>query len=119
MRATTEFRGNGEVEVRFDGVGQGRHGMRRGTHRGLVGKLKETDHLEDLVVDVSIVCRRISKEWYRRVRTGLASLRTLLNAVCLGSANGDSRFHKMREGSLMAEERMSLQERLCLTTFVG
>ena len=57
MTATTEVSGNGEVEVRFDGVGQGRRGMMRGTHRGLVGKLKEADHLEDLVVDVSIVCR--------------------------------------------------------------
>ena len=47
--------------------------MTRGTHRGLVGKLKVADHLEDLVVDGS----GSLKEWQRKVRNGPVSIRIL------------------------------------------
>jgi len=36
---------------------------RKGVYRALVGTLRETDHLENLVVDGRIILRLISRKW--------------------------------------------------------
>jgi hypothetical protein len=51
------------------------YGERRGAYRVLVGKLRERDHLKDLIVDGKIILQRIFKKWNGEAWPGLIWIR--------------------------------------------
>jgi hypothetical protein len=51
------------------------YGVGRGVYGGLVGKLRERDHIKDPIVDGMIILRMAFKNWDVETWTGLSWLR--------------------------------------------